>query len=46
MSEDWWNINGVMKPLHDMNPIRLKYIRDCITGKYKTDKDALKPFKD
>ena len=25
-AEDWWNENGSMKPLHQLNPLRLKYI--------------------
>jgi 2-polyprenyl-6-hydroxyphenyl methylase/3-demethylubiquinone-9 3-methyltransferase len=24
----WWDENGSMKPLHQMNPVRLRYIRD------------------
>ncbi len=27
-AEDWWNPNGKMKPLHQLNPLRLKYIQD------------------
>jgi hypothetical protein len=27
MSHDWWNVKGDMKPLHQMNPVRIKYIR-------------------
>ncbi|KAN0031884.1 hypothetical protein ACTFIV_005752 [Dictyostelium citrinum] len=27
-SEDWWNPEGTMKPLHRMNPFRVKYICD------------------
>ena len=27
MSQDWWNTKGDMKPLHQMNPVRIKYIR-------------------
>jgi len=28
LAEDWWNENGSMKPLHQLNPLRLKYIND------------------
>lgn len=30
MAEDWWNPIGKFKPLHDLSPIRLKYITDLI----------------
>lgn len=44
MSEDWWNLKGDMKPLHQMNPTRVSFIRDAIIAKYKMDKQTLKPF--
>jgi len=28
MSNDWWNPNGVCKPLHSMNRLRIPFIRD------------------
>ena len=28
LAEDWWNEDGSMKPLHQLNPLRLKYIDD------------------
>ncbi|EGC29511.1 hypothetical protein DICPUDRAFT_10678, partial [Dictyostelium purpureum] len=28
LSKDWWNPEGTMKPLHRMNPFRVKYIID------------------
>jgi len=28
LSEEWWNPNGSMKPLHKLNPLRLQYIKD------------------
>ncbi|KYQ89665.1 hypothetical protein DLAC_09630 [Tieghemostelium lacteum] len=27
-AKDWWNPEGTMKPLHRMNPVRVKYIVD------------------
>lgn len=27
LAEDWWNPSGAMKPLHDLNPLRLEYIK-------------------
>ena len=26
-AQDWWNPNGPMKPLHQLNPVRLEYIQ-------------------
>jgi 2-polyprenyl-6-hydroxyphenyl methylase/3-demethylubiquinone-9 3-methyltransferase len=30
ISEQWWDINGKFRPLHVLNPTRLKYIRQSI----------------
>ena len=30
IAEEWWNPNGKFRPLHNFNPIRIKYIRDNI----------------
>ena len=30
IAEEWWNPNGKFKPLHNFNPIRIKYIKDNI----------------
>ena len=39
LAEEWWDPNGKFKPLHNFNPVRLKYIKDSILKKYKnTDK--------
>jgi 2-polyprenyl-6-hydroxyphenyl methylase/3-demethylubiquinone-9 3-methyltransferase len=28
IAEEWWNPNGKFKPLHNFNPIRIKYIKE------------------
>ena len=28
ISSEWWDPNGKFKPLHNFNPIRIKYIKD------------------
>lgn len=28
LANEWWDPNGPMKPLHELNPLRLKYIQD------------------
>jgi 2-polyprenyl-6-hydroxyphenyl methylase/3-demethylubiquinone-9 3-methyltransferase len=30
IAEEWWNPNGKFKPLHNFNPIRIKYLKDNI----------------
>src|ERR1700694_2810050 len=33
LSEEWWDPNGKMAPLHKINPLRLGYIRDAACRK-------------
>ncbi len=40
----WWDTNGPFKPLHRLNPVRLKYLREQICGHYDRDMMSLKPF--
>ena len=35
LGSDWWNINGEMKLLHQLNPLRLQYIQGTISLKNK-----------
>jgi 2-polyprenyl-6-hydroxyphenyl methylase/3-demethylubiquinone-9 3-methyltransferase len=35
MASEWWNPNGKFKPLHNFNPIRIKYIKDNIIKNFK-----------
>ncbi len=30
LANEWWDENGPMRPLHQMNPVRLKFIRDAV----------------
>ena len=45
IAEEWWNPNGKFKPLHNFNPIRIKYIKDNIIKDFNTTSTS-KPFKD
>ncbi|XP_023335498.1 uncharacterized protein LOC111706791 isoform X2 [Eurytemora carolleeae] len=38
MAEDWWNPDGVCKPLHSMNRLRIPFIRDRLVGEITSDK--------
>ena len=44
IAEEWWNPNGKFKPLHNFNPIRIKYIKENIIKDFKI-KIIRKPFK-
>ncbi len=44
IAEEWWNPNGKFKPLHNFNPIRIKYIKDNIIKDFKI-KSLNKPLK-
>ena len=32
LADEWWDPEGKFKPLHNFNPIRLKYIKDTINN--------------
>ena len=34
IAEEWWNPNGKFKPLHNFNPIRVKYIKENIIKEF------------
>ena len=44
IAEEWWDPNGKFKPLHNLNPIRIKYIKDNIVKDFNI-KSLTKPFK-
>ena len=44
IAEEWWNPNGKFKPLHNFNPIRIKYIKENIIKDFKI-KPSGKPLK-
>ncbi len=35
LAEKWWDLQGEFKPLHDINPLRLKFIQDQVVLKGK-----------
>ena len=44
IAEEWWNPNGKFKPLHNFNPIRIKYIKENIIKDFNI-KSSDKPLK-
>jgi len=43
MSSDWWNPNGVCKPLHSMNRLRIPLVRDGLVSTGAVDKETSDP---
>ena len=35
IADEWWNPNGKFKPLHNFNPIRIKYIKENIASNFQ-----------
>jgi 2-polyprenyl-6-hydroxyphenyl methylase / 3-demethylubiquinone-9 3-methyltransferase len=44
MADAWWDPNGKFKPLHQINPVRIGYIRDFVCAHHGRDANADKPF--
>ena len=44
LAESWWDPAGKFKPLHKLNPLRLGFLRDRLTGHFGRDAAALQPF--
>jgi len=44
IADEWWNPNGKFKPLHNFNPIRIKYIKENIVKDFNI-KSSDKPLK-
>ena len=45
LADEWWDPEGKFKPLHNFNPVRLKYIKDTIIEKFGNKSKKL-PLKD
>jgi 2-polyprenyl-6-hydroxyphenyl methylase / 3-demethylubiquinone-9 3-methyltransferase len=41
LSQEWWDPNGKMAPLHKINPLRLGYIRDAACRKFERNVKSL-----
>ena len=41
LSDEWWDPNGKMAPLHKINPLRLTYIRDAACRKFDRNAKSL-----
>lgn len=43
IAEEWWDEKGKFKPLHQLNPARIQYLRDRISGHFGA-KEAFSPL--
>ena len=39
LADEWWDVEGKFKPLHMFNPIRIEYILNLCSSRYKVNKD-------
>ncbi len=44
MADDWWDARGRFRPLHQLNPVRLAFVRDRLVRHFGRDPAALAPF--
>ena len=44
LAREWWNAKGPMASLHQVNPVRLAYLRDAIDAHWSADLRAAKPL--
>lgn len=45
MAADWWNPHGKFRPLHQLNPIRIAYVRDRVIDYLHLDPRADQPLR-
>jgi 2-polyprenyl-6-hydroxyphenyl methylase/3-demethylubiquinone-9 3-methyltransferase len=46
MADSWWDTDGPFRPLHQLNPVRLRYIRDRVATHFGRDPLADMPLHD
>lgn len=44
MAEEWWSPTGKFRPLHQINPVRVRFIRDNVCRHFGLDAGADRPF--
>lgn len=44
IADAWWDPDGAFRPLHQLNPVRLRYIRDRLCAHFGLDAQAPKPL--
>ena len=46
LAEAWWDPAGDFRPLHQLNPVRLEFIRDHVARHFDREPLSVKPFED
>lgn len=44
LSDRWWDVNGEMKALHSLNPLRIQFVRDGLSNVGKTVENRSLPL--
>lgn len=44
-NQEWWDLNGEFKALHEINPVRIDYIKSIILKHFNLANSSIKPLK-
>ncbi len=44
LARDWWNPRGKMASLHQVNPVRLEFLRGAVDAHWGGDRDSIRPL--
>jgi 2-polyprenyl-6-hydroxyphenyl methylase / 3-demethylubiquinone-9 3-methyltransferase len=44
LADKWWDQDGAFRPLHQLNPVRLEYIRDHVCAQFGLDSRSMQPL--
>jgi 2-polyprenyl-6-hydroxyphenyl methylase/3-demethylubiquinone-9 3-methyltransferase len=44
LAADWWNPKGKFRPLHQIGPVRLEFVRDRLKEHFNIDGTSIKPL--
>ena len=44
-NQEWWDLNGEFKALHEINPVRIEYIKSVILKHFNITSSSIKPLK-
>ena len=44
IADEWWDPNGKFKPLHQINPVRLRFVKNIICQHFKIDVETAQPL--
>ncbi len=44
LARDWWNPKGKMASLHQVNPVRLEFLRGAIDAHWSGDRESVRPL--